>query len=282
MRFEPQACVCGEAIHEELYEAGDTNFASTGEAAVICRCATCRSIYPQRFPDEASLCEAYAGYYTFDGDRRSIWSRFADLFRRSYMDREAPRTGAILDYGCGSGAYLARLTRTRPEANRFGTDLHRLNSARGFSWVDRDTVGSRGFRHITLSHVLEHVHDPAALLGKLAGALGREGTIWISTPNARSFLIDAFGPYARDIDFPRHRVLLTREALESMAQRAGLTVTWRSSPLVNTLLNALQCVRNVLSAPDRLSRLARAAWVALCWCGRADREPELVALMKAA
>lgn len=282
MKFEAQACICGERSGVPVHEARDWNFGSTEVCAEAVRCSSCGSIYPDRFPDEDSLSSAYARYYTFRPRALGLKARIADAVRRRYLDREAPDTGDVLDYGCGSGAYLARLAKTRPATRRFGTDLFRSNSAHGFTWVDRSA--RRQFRHITLGHVLEHVRDPAKLIAELAERLEPGGTLWVATPNAKSFLFDAFGPYARDTDFPRHRVVLSKSALAEIASRAGLRVTWRRPPLLNAVLNAKSCARNVVrhGTSSRVRVLVRAAAVCAAGVFRPERQPELVALFSRA
>jgi 2-polyprenyl-3-methyl-5-hydroxy-6-metoxy-1,4-benzoquinol methylase len=288
--FHRNPCACGARDGSALFEAADYNFGTTTAVASILRCRECGSLYPECFPDQDTLGAAYANYYTANTSRRGLASLLLQASRRAYLDREAPARGTILDYGCGSGAYLNRLARTRSPSDLYGSDAYPATTGGAFTWLAMDELAGRKFRHITLSHVLEHVPDPAALFHELAGLLEDGGTLWIATPNADSVLIETFGPHARDVDFPRHRAVLSRGLMEKLAHDAGLTLTWQRSPLLNTVMNGIHGARNLWrdpknSTPARAAMVGRVAGEALKWSWplssrRRRRAPEMVALCR--
>ena len=262
MAWTAQTCFCGAQDRETLFAISDRNFCSSKREANLCRCCECASLFPDVFPSEATIGAAYAQYYT---DAEGGLSRFVDPFRRSYMEREAPQEGALVDYGCGSGGYLRSLD--RPNLALFGYDRRTPRDTQGFQSIDQ--LEDCRYDYITLSHVIEHVHDPRSLLRTLRPALRDKGKIWLSTPDAGSFLIASFGAHARDIDFPRHRVIFSRQALAQLAHETGFRIAWRKPPLVNTLLNLATCLRNLGtdwrhlrpatgSAPELVAVLSRA------------------------
>lgn len=282
MFLEPTGCVCGETDRETLFSARDLNFRSTDQVAEIARCKACRSVFPTLFPAPGSEGESYSNYYTL-APRKRFRAKLIDWTRSAYMLRGAPKSGSVLDYGCGSGAYLGNLAASHPRTDRFGYDVVRSNVPGRFAWIS--SLDGRAFDHITLSHVLEHVPDPAALLRQLAGSLNHHGKLWVAVPNADSILIEAFGEHARDVDFPRHRVLLTRDGLTELARRAGLVPQWHRSPIINTLMNIAHCARNLvrdgaLSRGERVRRLIRGLLRLMTL--DANRAPELVGTFKAA
>lgn len=289
--FHRNSCVCGAEDGQVLFRAIDSNFGATTAQATILRCRACSSFYPESFPDAESLGAAYANYYTAAAPRRrGSLSRLLEAGRTDYLSREAPATGAILDYGCGSGAYLNQRAATTPSAELYGSDVYPGTDGGAFTWISMAGLAGRKFRHITLSHVLEHVPDPGALFRELADLLEDDGTLWIATPNAQSFLIDVFGPHARDVDFPRHRAVLSRTELERLANAAGLAVTWRQSPLLNTLINGVQSIHNLWRDPaatwgSRAAMIWRTASGTLQWAlsssnARQRRTPETVAVCR--
>jgi len=167
----------------------------------------------------------------------------------------------VLDYGCGSGAYLRLIAGGRPGLKLFGTDRFPPPPLPpGVEWLALEQVEAAGpFDWITLAHVVEHVAEPLALLERLARVLAPDGGgIWIATPNADSFIMDAAGSWARDIDFPRHREVFTARGLTRILARSGLDVTPVAPPIINAALNTWSTLRNVLA--DRSAGVVSRAW----------------------
>lgn len=248
MRWRPNRCSCGTGVAPEtLFAVADVNLGTVAESATLMRCPACGGLFPDRVPAPGSVAEAYGRYYTLaEGDAVS-WVRsgaraLLDRSRQAYLGREVPGGAArVLDFGCGSGAWLRALRRRRPGTHLFGTDLAGpAGDAEGFHWLSPDTIETAApFDWITLGHVLEHHPDPPALIRRLAACLAPGGGMWIATPSAGGFLIAAAGPWARDIDFPRHREILSRAGLAGLVAGAGLAATFRSPPRINAVLNAL-------------------------------------------
>ena len=179
----------------------------------------------------------------------------------------------MLDFGCGDGAFLKQIE--RPGRALFGVDRFAPSRpSAGWRRLAEDEIEAHGpYDWITLGHVLEHLDDPATTLRRLGAHLRREGGLWIATPNADSFLISAAGASARDIDYPRHRQIFSRDGLERLAGRAGLTIRFLPSPALNALLNAGQTLAR-LRAGGSLGVVGRMAVGAFA----ARATPELVAI----
>jgi SAM-dependent methyltransferase len=136
----------------------------------------------------------------------------------------------ILDYGCGSGIYLLRLRTLGYELHGVEYDpqlLDRLADA-GISIHDVATLGAdhwdKEFDHITIAHVLEHVPDPQALLGRLFRWLKPGGSLYVELPNADATGLAIFGRYWRGLEAPRHFALPNRAALVDAFGRAGFSL----------------------------------------------------------
>lgn len=142
--------------------------------------------------------------------------------------RFAPRPPArVLDYGCGSGNYLLRLQPLGYDLQGAEYDPHLLARAgdAGISIADvamvADDHWGPEFDHITLSHVLEHVPDPLALLRRLFSWLKPGGTLYCELPNAEATGLDIFGPFWRGLEAPRHFALPSRAALVAALSESG-------------------------------------------------------------
>ena len=90
---------------------------------------------------------------------------------------------------------------------------------------------------MTLSHVIEHVPDPVAMLRGCRRLLRRGGQLVVATPNSESLACARFGRDWLHWDPPRHLVLFERASLAHVAREAGfrirsLTTTSSSSHFV--------------------------------------------------
>jgi len=144
--------------------------------------------------------------------------------------REPHGANRLLDVGCGSGQLL-EVYRTLGwhvcgiELSPPACAACRERELR----VHQGTVfdapfGAQQFDLILLSHVIEHVLDPVAVLRRVAEFLAPEGKIIVTTPNLRGIGFFIYGSCWFHLDAPRHLFLFDPRTLRHLAQRAGLTV----------------------------------------------------------
>lgn len=208
------------------------------------RCRACGSLFPSRFPDPASIGLAYSSYYTAP-EKRGLVSRLKrallDEMQGDVATRQVPRiAGRVLDFGCGSGEWLAKLHASNPHLNLSGTDITRPGEGPlSFQWIEPSELASHksGFDWITMSHVIEHLPDPRETLQTLAACLAPGGAIWIATPNADGYLFASLRGRARDADFPRHRQIFSAGSLAQILEDCGLDTSFQMAPRINSLLN---------------------------------------------
>jgi SAM-dependent methyltransferase len=154
--------------------------------------------------------------------------------RGAIVDREvrhlpAVPGGRLLDVGCGSGVFLAQAAALGWRAEGIDPDPEAVSSARDAglnvfqgTLADLDPGEQRGaFDAVTLSHVIEHLHDPADDLRRISVLLRPGGLLWIATPNPESLGFRRFGRDWRGLEPPRHLVLFTRASLERLLRRTG-------------------------------------------------------------
>lgn len=137
----------------------------------------------------------------------------------------APR---VLDIGCGNGEWL-RLARKAGwsvagvEPDPVSSDLARRDGievrAATADWSDEPAA----FDFITMSHVIEHVHDPVETLRVTHSLLKPGGGIFIDTPNIDSDGHARYQRHWRGLEPPRHLVMFNRESLERILLAAGFT-----------------------------------------------------------
>jgi SAM-dependent methyltransferase len=157
--------------------------------------------------------------------------------RRAYADRlvrhlQAPADqGRLLDVGSGDGSFVAWMRTLGWEAEGLEPDPAAAERARTSgvpvttaSLEDVDLEPS-SFDAITMSHVIEHLHDPPAALERCRLLLRPGGTLWLATPNLAGHGHAVFGRNWIGLDPPRHLVVFTRASLVGAVERAGFTVT---------------------------------------------------------
>jgi ubiquinone/menaquinone biosynthesis C-methylase UbiE len=145
------------------------------------------------------------------------------MVRHLYLDRRGAR---LLDIGCGNGAFV-RVARS------LGWDAEGLDPDSNAAEVGQAralpiTVGSlpntgypdASFAGVTMSHSIEHLHDPLAGLHEVRRIVQPGGTVWIATPNLRSSGHKVFGADWVNLDPPR-LVLFTAPSLISTLSQAG-------------------------------------------------------------
>jgi SAM-dependent methyltransferase len=226
------------------------------------RCHGCRSAFLDPRPNAQTIGLAYSSYYTHGATTppppvgrlrqalandylRARWGyvqgptipggRLIPRVTRSrgaIVDREVrhlPATpgGRLLDVGCGSGGFLARMAVLGWRAEGVDPDPAAVASARQAGVdVTRGTLanldpGEQAFDAITLSHVIEHLRDPAEDLRRANLLLRPGGLLWIATPNLEGLGRRRFGRDWRGLEPPRHLVMFTRASLERLVRSAG-------------------------------------------------------------
>ena len=144
----------------------------------------------------------------------------------SVMWLEAP-PGRLLDVGTGSGWLLEHMSALgwKAEGLDFDPRAIELARARGLTVHRGGLLDARfapeSFDAVTMSHSIEHVHDPVAWLSEARRILRPGGRLAIATPNTRSFLHRRFGEHWFPLEPPRHLHLFNRQALESALRKSG-------------------------------------------------------------
>lgn len=147
------------------------------------------------------------------------------LLDRQFRHLQAPRKGGrILDVGCGDGSFLRNAAMMGWTS--VGTDIDSTVVAKARKAgldVRHGTIDEvQGpFDAITISHVIEHVHDPVAVIRACFDRLEQGGTLWIETPNVDALGLRRFRANWRGLEPPRHLVLFSRSALHKTLRNAG-------------------------------------------------------------
>ena len=179
--------------------------------------------------------------------------------------------GKLLDLGCGNGRFLALMRDA-------GWDVRGVEPDPAAAKVAQEQFGipvivgpledarlpAESFDAITLSHVVEHVYDPIALLSECRRLLKPKGRAVIVTPNIRSLGHQKFGSSWRGLEPPRHLLIFSLTTLRVCCEKAGLHVqilrtsaraaglVWQESEMIKRRKESSGLDRGL---PSRLRRL---------------------------
>jgi 2-polyprenyl-3-methyl-5-hydroxy-6-metoxy-1,4-benzoquinol methylase len=259
----PRCYLCGSKGALLYRGLKDYIFGSASGEWDVRRCANkqCGLLWLDPIPLETDIFKAYQTYYThpeYDMDRRkvtprnpvmaSLWRTYTMLLRatpihyarerHNYMYLKGSPPGRLLDVGCGSGARLAELRALGWEVEGQDVDPGAgavLQRAHGIpvhlGSLEDVRLPDDTFDAITMDQVIEHVHDPIALLAECYRILKPRGTLLVTTPNSESHSLRYFGPCWNGLEVPRHLRLFSGKTLHTVATRAGFRQinTWTTA-----------------------------------------------------
>ena len=283
--------LCGSNRRGTLYKGlTDRWFGSPGMWGFdICR--GCNLVLLSPSPTAEQLNRAYAGYFTHQVPSKAVgkstnggskpWLvvrakrayrsaiRAVDLerseMRSMYTSDLAP--GRLLDIGCGNGLFLKRMSdvgwfvqgvEPDPQSARLASETYGFEICTGT--LQDAGFPSNQFDCITMSHVIEHLRDPLAVLAECRRILKPGGMLVITTPNHQCLGHRLFGRRWLGLDPPRHLLLFSRKNLELIAHKAGFSCPkiWTSAVRADAIFNDMVRVQT-----GRLDKSLKRGWYSL-------------------
>jgi len=231
----------------------DRRFAGADDYTYV-RCLGCGVVALDPLPTSDQIARSYppAYYAGLDGPGRNLDRRINRLAVRYYYGVDSPNRSALLrrlfaalsgrvlagllspwgehrllDVGCGTGAALATYQRlgwqvAGIERSPDATALARARGLRVHLGEVFDAPFGPEFDIVLLSHVIEHVRDPVAVLARAATFVAPGGKIVILTPNLRSLGFWLYGSCWFALEAPRHLFLFDPSALAELGRKADL------------------------------------------------------------
>jgi len=169
----------------------------------------------------ASACKKLLGMliYLHPGRRSAL--DFSVMYLPAQPNRH------LLDMGCGSGQTLKLLRDLGwyVEGVDFDAAAVKRAKAKGLQvcvgTLEAQKYPDNYFNVITMSHLIEHVHNPMQLLRECNRILRSGGSLVVVTPNGGSWGHRLFKDAWLHLDPPRHLHVFTSLSLRNLAERAG-------------------------------------------------------------
>lgn len=214
--------ICGNAESSSVPEQPTPPFG-------LRSCEGCGLIFLSPRPSAAEMAEHYADFYDKEGGEqprpnKRQQRRAHRHFRR--VQRLCPQATRLLEVGAGDGYFL----HTAREAGLkvAGVELSAPRVARAKEWFDIELFAgdvhhapfpTGSFEVAAMFQLLEHLHDPDAVLRRVRTLLKPGGMLIVSTPNAL-----AYARKKRSVDtwrIPRHLFFFTPRTLVRLVESCG-------------------------------------------------------------
>jgi SAM-dependent methyltransferase len=137
--------------------------------------------------------------------------------------------GNIVDVGCGAGDYLATMKHLGWRTLGIEPDPISAEIAKGLGLEIK--TGTLTDAHlpdsfydlITMRHVVEHLHDPVAVIKESFRILKNGGKLVLVTPNNRSLAHTTFRECYFHLDPPRHLMVFSPKSIALLIQKLPFT-----------------------------------------------------------
>ena len=232
----------------------------------LVRCNNCSMVYANPVEPELATGRFYdrlgASFYLSPDKLESDYApvRFERELR---LFRAHCQSGAVLDVGCSTGAFLYQLRTQFPGAYTVtGTDVagaamdyaesRGLEVIRG-PFLDFD-FGNRRFDAVTFWAVIEHVVQPKQFLSKAAAILKPGGHGFILVPNMKSLAVRLLGAKYRYI-MPDH---VNYFAADTLKRFAAMVPAFEITRLGSSHFNPMVILKDFHGGVERVADEERA------------------------
>jgi 2-polyprenyl-3-methyl-5-hydroxy-6-metoxy-1,4-benzoquinol methylase len=237
--MEKVACpLCSADRPRPTYQVEEWQHGRGGSFYIV-RCEECGLLYLNPRPTMAELSHyyptGYAAYQRGPLENGPWWTRRARLYGLDKRCRAVTHSisgGRLLDVGCATGDFMARMRRYGPwELTGLERDERAASVARRQYGLEVYTghlgeveLAQGRFDVVTMWDVIEHLPRPGASLQRIGEWLRPGGRLIIRTPDADSPYARAFGRYWAGLDAPRHLVVFGRSTLMRLLTENGFEI----------------------------------------------------------
>ncbi len=229
------ACpLCGNSQFKNYMVVKD--HAVSGESFALSKCLNCRLVFTNPRPDDQNLHRYYQHpeYISHVNRPQNLqqWIyqtvRYFTLRQKiNWINQLNPKKSHLLDFGCGTGAFLKVAQRSGWNCQGVEPDEKALQSAINQNLTvkaDLADLSQKQYGVITLWHVLEHLPDLTQTVKQLLSTLPKSGQLWVAVPNRDSFDCRYYQEYWAGYDIPRHLYHFNQENTRFLASKFKLKI----------------------------------------------------------
>jgi SAM-dependent methyltransferase len=138
--------------------------------------------------------------------------------------------GRLLDFGCGTGGYVAKMAAAGWKAEGLDASPQAVRLGREAGLVLHEgtlpgaSLPAESFDAVTMWQALEHVPSPRATLESVRRLLRPGGRLLVVCPRLDSLEARWFGPSWFGLELPRHLTHFTPQTLRRHVEAAALEV----------------------------------------------------------
>ena len=242
---DPEVCpVCGQG-GAQLWLQGPDRFHGRHEKYTLVRCPGCALVWLSDPPPPSEMYRHYTEAYDKLISASGQNSPHRWQARQSAL-KPHKQSGALLDMGCSSGAFLESMKGPSWKLHgiEMSEDSAKIAEAKTGAQVFVGQIldapfPAESFEAITCFDVLEHLYEPRQVFAKVGEWLKPGGIFYVLVPNIDSAEARAFGSYWHGLELPRHLFHYSPDSLKFLAKSAGLgevSIETRRNPAVGTSL----------------------------------------------
>lgn len=247
-----ECIVCKSNKFTFLYHSQDRMFDLPGKFSVK-KCLACSLVFLDPQPLGSQLKKYYPSkkYYAYNkNDTRGFFQTLREYLVKNYYSPtflskiitlfiknvpampSNPKSGKILDLGCGTGDTLVLLKKLGWDT--YGIDMDKnaistgkkrgLNNLKLGTYKGLDEYPDNFFDAIRLYHVIEHLDDPELCLSLINKKLKKGGELIVGTPNMGSLVGRIFKSCWYNLDSPRHLFIFSPRTLGKLVEKNGFNI----------------------------------------------------------
>ncbi len=229
--------ICSHTESSSFLEVKD--YTVSNQLFHLVQCSQCKFVYTNHPPAQQEIGKYYqsSDYISHTDSNKGLFNQVYQLVRNISLKRKfnllqssaQRKQGNLLDYGCGTGAFLKY-------AKKKGWNVMGMEPDEGArekaslligspvsSPSDLKDLPSNSFDVITLWHVLEHVHDLHDTLDAFKRLLKQDGTLVVAVPNLSSWDASFYKEYWAAYDVPRHLYHFTPDTMHRLLTDKGIS-----------------------------------------------------------
>jgi 2-polyprenyl-3-methyl-5-hydroxy-6-metoxy-1,4-benzoquinol methylase len=201
-------------------------------------CNSCGFKFTSPRPQDSDLGRYYKSeeYVSHSDTKKGLVNRLYHLVRNytlvkklQLVMRHAGKQGVILDYGCGTGAFIGLCKKNKwstfgiepdEQARKMALQQNEIQAHPDIEGA-KSALGSTRLNVMTMWHVLEHVSDVHGLFDFINEYMAAKGTLIIAVPNCSSHDAKFYKEHWAAYDVPRHLWHFTPKDMTALVQSKG-------------------------------------------------------------